>query len=213
MLIKKGADGVVWLHPDGAFNEDKRKRDPRTTEMYIDCTLQVGEKGVGAGWRVMDKTTDKRTNDDHEPLPAEKRRARVEVTLNKDELRKKEPGKKGLELVALNDLDGFRFERLRARYFSFYLPTVSVRDADKPASWFQTELNARYVDRFLRLGVMGLRDWESRAYQAVKASRKTMAREKRATLPLLRRRGKTGTLVEFGVLNERVRGALRSLRW
>jgi hypothetical protein len=213
MLTKKGAGGVVWLHTDGAFNEDEQKRDPRTTEMYIDCTLQVGEKGVGAGWRVMDKTTDKRTDDTHEPLPAEKRRARVEVTLNKDELRKKEPGKKELGLVALSDLEGFRFEMLKARYFPFFLPTVRVRGTDKPARWIQTELDARYVDRFLRLGVMGLRAWERRAYVTVKASRKTMARDKRATLPPLRRLGQTGTLVEFGTLNERVRGALRSLRW
>lgn len=212
MLVRRGDAGAIWLHPDGAFFNDERKRDPRTHSMYIDRTLQIGEKGVGVGWRVMDKTTDKRTELGHEELPIDKRRARVEVTLNENELRNQ-------DIQTLDDLQGFAFEKLRAPYFPFFLPTVATSE-EVPTQvqtgvvgFARAELNTRYRQRFFDLGVMGLREWEKQQYETRRRYRARIGRPMSSSAAALSKPGKTGHLVQYKELNERVRGALRNLHW
>jgi hypothetical protein len=212
MLVSRGGSGVIWLHPDGAFFNDERKRDPRTNVMYTDRTLQIGEKGVGVGWRVMDKTTDRRTEFGHQDLPIDQRRARVEVTLNEDALR-------NLDIHTLEDLQGFAFEKLRAFYFSFAIPTVATGEERARqiesgiVALARDELNARYRQRFYDLGVMGLREWEKSQYETLRRCRGRIGMPTSCGASPLSKPGKTGHLIQYTDLNERVRGALRNLHW
>lgn len=163
----------------------------------MDSTLYYGDRDGDVMWRIQNKLTDERdmAAGCWRDLPPEERRARLEVTLKGEELRR-------AGLVTVDDLVGFRFQGLRDRYFECWLPTVGGRYWD-------------YIpDRafFVTAGVFGL---ELRQLAKARARRERVVKRAQENgtrpPPEKRLRGENGFRLAFKALNDRHSKALKQL--
>lgn len=175
----------------------------------IDATYYIGHRRVGALWRVMDKVIDRQNRDAGTwvELPDDEKRSRVEVRLDRLEL-------KGLGVKSLDDLLQLNFAQLQGRYFKFMLPTFMAL-AESEA------LEDRYVERerierFLNVGVVGLQGMDDQRRKERLKHRPALVghlRAKNVPAPVVDRRGRgpAGSLVAYKIVNDRVAMALRKL--
>lgn len=188
--------------------ETDRDRAP-----YTDGTLELGEKTAPVTWRVMDKIIDRQNiaAGTFMPLDDKSKRARIEVTLDRPEL-------KALGITSLDDLKTLNFTRLQGRYFQFVLPTF-VSQANRKTGVGKAIATASNPDRtskFKRTGVIGLKAMdEVRAEQWLQRRRTNLPdiHERGLRLSPVNRiaKGAAGTFVAYDELNDRVRIALRNL--
>lgn len=175
----------------------------------VDATYYIGHRRAGALWRVMDKVIDRqnRAAGTFVALSEEKKRARVEIRLDRLELRQ-------LGVTGLQDLFALNIAGLQGRFFKFMLPTfIPQRSSMHPADrhWEQERLA-----RFLNVGVVGLRAMDDQRTRERTKHRKSLAgqlRTKGRPMPAKDRigLGLSGTLVSYRQLNDRVSMALRKL--
>ncbi len=205
--VRRGED-PFWINDDLGQTRGKKHPAPSSRSPFVDGTYQIGPKKNGAGWRIMDKTTDKRRSlTDFEALPLKLCRARVEVTLYGQEIDR-------LDIETVSDLRRFDFETLRRTYFSFYLPTFSMEEGSRGNSVKDHSSRKRQlleIGRFLDEGVMGI----ATGWGATRRTRKWRKRGKVSSgaRHTLSPPHNNGSLIEYSELNEKVRGALRYLRW
>lgn len=195
------------VHPDDA---DALLNTAGDLSPAFDATYYLGQRVGGTMWRVMDKVVDEQ----HvglgiwRDLPAPEKRARVEVRLDRLEL-------KQLGIVSLDDLLGFNLASLQGQYFQFMLPTFS-----SPGGAFSN--HDRHWERhrrarFLAAGVVGLQAMDEERDRLRKANRPEMVRQLRAkgvkVKPARRAgSGRNGTLIAYEDFNDRVAMALRKLQ-
>ena len=175
-----------------------------------DATVYAGQQYGRAQWKVMDKYLDKqnRSAGTRLVLPENERRARVEVTLNRDELR-------SIGIESIQCLSEFSFTRLQGRYFQFVLPTFAQSsNRIRPAVARVLEENRH--TRFRNSGVLGLivMDEATRRFHA--DNRKAVARTLRTlglkiSSPARVGAGSMTTYVKYVELNGRVSNALEKL--
>lgn len=116
----------------------------------VDATFYVGRLHGRSQWKVMDKTLDRQniTAGTQVLLPEESRRARLEVTLNEEELR-------DLKIGTIDSLRRFRFATLQGRYFQFMLPTFATK-SDRHSKAVVEFWEGNRKRRFLTAGIVGL---------------------------------------------------------
>ena len=159
-------------------------------------------------------------------LADEERRARIEVQLQGDAFL-------DLGITSVEELVGFRFEKLAKRYFSFWMATLpfSRADGSKVVSFANGWRRRAYWRLFAGMGVMGVfrRDQETmtmlkRSNESLPVEEKVMEKGKPKKhwvgawtkekdengQPWLL--GEHGFLVSYKALNERVRYALADLK-
>ncbi len=160
----------------------------------VNGTFYVGERDGVAMIRVQDKVTDNRRDGMADDLPPEKRRTRIEVTLDRKMLCEMR-----IEFPA--DLEDLPFSRLASGVFCGFIPTAPVVE-DGP--------DPREVEVFSRAGVIGL-DRYQRA--TVVEARRVWVRRKGARKPALV--GKKGFGIVWAELNVKSTKALQHLakRW
>lgn len=192
-----GDDGDFFLNPAG------------DVEPPVDATYYLGHKTVGPLWRIMDKVVDRqnRAAGTWINLPDEHKRARVEVRLDRLELKR-------LGVTSMDALMRFNFAQLQGTYFKFMLPTfiangVTMGPADQ--HWEQARMQ-----RFLNAGVVGLRGMDERRRMQRDGHRKVLTSSLRAKGKNGPQRnrvglGAAGTLVAYELLNRRVAMALEKL--
>lgn len=198
---KRGTRRTLSPRPEFRLDTDQ------DTAPTIDATYYIGPKVARALWRVMDKVRDRQRPDLDFwlDLPEDQRRARLEVTLDRLEL-------KGLGVVNLEGLLGFNFASLQKRYFQFMLPTFDTSHAGYADRFWEK----RRQQRFLKTGVVGLQVMDEERRRLLKAARPALVRRLRAKgeplAPAPRSGiGRNGTLVSYQDLNDRVAMALRKL--
>lgn len=175
-----------------------------------DATLYVGAQLGRAQWKIMDKIF----NDQNHragikvALDDKEKRARVEVTLNREELG-------SLGIGSLGSLWGFRFAKMQGRYFQFVLPTFGRSSSRvKPAVAAVFDESRR--TRFRTSGVLGLVIMD-KAYKRFHAdNRKSVAKTIRTLGLKIARAERVGagsmmTFVKYEELNGRVSSALEKL--
>jgi hypothetical protein len=175
----------------------------------VDATYYIGHRKVAALWRVMDKVIDRQNRDAGTwiDLPEQEKRARVEVRLDRLEL-------KGLGVTTLAELSELNFAKLQGSFFKFMLPTfMSPTPAMNPAD---RHWERQRVTRFLNTGVVGLRTMDDRRELERQKHRKPLtARLLAKGKPMppgdRRGRGRNGTMIAYEDLNDRVAMALRKL--
>lgn len=182
----------------------------RDRSVYGDSTYYVGSRDGLLMWRIMDKEVDQqnRATGLRRDLSAEERRVRIEVTLRGEELDR-------LGLRTPSDLRGFRFEKLRSRYFDFMLPTFRKRGSGSKslvAEWLEKE---RCI-KFMTAGVIGLKAMDEIALEKRRARRPELVchlkQAGRTIRPEARRgRGAALTFVAYEELNKAVETALRHM--
>lgn len=165
---------------------------------FLDSTMYFGGDKADIMYRIQNKTTDNRKGDEYDKLPAEQRRARVEVTLKGGAL-------EDVGLRQLDDLAGFRFEELRKELFPFWLPTL------QPGPgwwWFERKV-------FAKTGLYGLEARQWAHDQLRKARNKRLAKAEPTDPPRKPwkpgRVRKTGHRLAFDELNHRAYDALEQL--
>ncbi|PBB39610.1 hypothetical protein [Mesorhizobium sp. WSM3868] len=209
---KKGRTGTSYVlgddprRPDrsDAFLLDPAKDRPAT----IDSTYYAGAEGTRSSWRTMVKLLDKQNiaTGTREVLPEEKKRVRIEVTIDKDEL--DEMGIRGIE-----DLADFKFQRFQGRYFKFRVPTfpeLAYEPAEKRRPLLEILWKKR-LQRFLNAGVVGLEAWDDAWRRKKKRTRKETLK---SGLPLgltSIMTGSSSTLMDYNELTRRVIAALRHI--
>jgi hypothetical protein len=176
----------------------------------VDTTYYLGATDGPAAWRVQSKEGDQRNclAETYLDLPENKRRARVEVTLNSDELLR-------LGITTINDLHRFNFTKLQRGYFQFALPTFqhSFTSMIAAREW----LSNRRRSKFLDAGVVGLAAMDAATARRRRAARRSVVASL-ASMGLraepLRREGtgRAATFASYEELNKRVQTALRHLR-
>jgi hypothetical protein len=176
----------------------------------IDATFWVGRKDGPVSWRVMEKTIDNQnieagTWDD---LPISEHRARIEVTLDRQELI-------DLGVNFLDDLRTFNFAKMQGRYFQFMVPTFENDFAGKHPARKALELD-RWI-RFLNAGVVGLVAMEGARQSFRDNARPELKRQVRANKhkirPLTRvGTGTSGSFLAYEALNGRAAMALEDLK-
>lgn len=175
----------------------------------IDATFYVGRQNGHVRWRVMEKLIDNQnieagTRDD---LPVNEHRARIEVTLDRQELI-------DLGVDFLDDLRRFNFAKLQGRYFQFMVPTFENRFAGKHPARRALE-NDRWK-RFLNAGVVGVIAMEGARRLFRKGARPALKSFLRAKMqkirPLTRLgTGASGSFLAYEALNGRAAMALEKL--
>ena len=194
-----------------AINQALRRSNEGDRAAPVDGTFYIGKRDGPVMWRTMDKTIDQqnRPSMTRVDLEAKECRARIEVTLDRDEL-------DVLGIQTLSDFASFNFVTLQRRYFKFMLPTFA--NCDLAPIGLQRTMRA-YLERerrtkFLTTGVLGLlamdqailsEQTEIRRHEAL---RQTGNRMKQPT----RVGGAVGTLIAYARLNSKVETALRHLR-
>ncbi|MBB3066012.1 hypothetical protein [Limibacillus halophilus] len=197
-----------WINDDLGQTRAEKDPAPSSRSPFVDGTYQIGPQKKGVGWRVMDKTTDKRrSSTDFEALPLKQCRARVEVTLYRQEIDR-------LDIDTISDLRRFDFETLRRTYFPFYLPTFAMEEGSDSSSVSDHASRKRLlleIGRFLDEGVMGV----ATGWGATRRTRQWRKRGKASSgvHRTISPPHNNGPLIEYSELNEKVRGALRYLRW
>lgn len=174
----------------------------------LDATYYIGQRIGRAMWRVMDKERDQQRSGMWVDLPEFEKRARVEVRLDRLEL-------KQLGIINLDDLLGFNLASLQGQYFQFMLPTFSSPGG--PFNNHDRHWERHRQARFLAAGVVGLQAMDEERQRLRKANRPEMVRQLRArgvkAEPERRAgSGRNGTLIAYEDFNDRVAMALRKLQ-
>lgn len=208
---KHESDGVLpRTSKDEPLSADHRAYD----NSYIrppahDATFYSGRKHGDVQWRVMVKELDKQnlTAGTRLNLDDNEKRARIEVTLGTDEVRR-------LGIRTVFDFLNFRFQTMQGRYFQFVLPTFRDLPAPvTPVGFACSKLEDIRLQRFLLAGVVGLRDMDNARINVRKQDRKLMRKVLGRPLRRTERAG-TGpmlTMKSFDELNNRVGVALANL--
>ncbi|RWN25283.1 hypothetical protein [Mesorhizobium sp.] len=175
----------------------------------IDATFYVGRRDGQVRWRVMEKLIDNQnieagTWDD---LPVSEHRARIEVTLDRQELI-------DLGINFLDDLRRFNFARLQGRYFQFMVPTFENQFAGKRPA--QKALEIDRWRRFVSAGIVGVIAMEQKRESFRKGARpelKKLLRAKGLKIRPLTRLGSgaSGSFLAYKALNARAAMALEKL--
>ena len=210
---KKRKSPYIAPDPDPKKAEGKSAFNPEHFEvMPLDATIYLGREFSPVMIRIMDKIIDRqnRKAGTWEDLTDDRKRARIEVTLNDVELKK-------LGIGTVDDLCGLNFRKLQKKYFQFMLPTF-----EKAGSGKMTGKGARLAwwaawrqEVFKRSGVVGVMamDNEREKFRMMKLpDLKTLLR--RLGRPFRMKRTGTGTtqqMMAYEALNEKVAVALRSL--
>lgn len=164
----------------------------------IDGTVYFGRKNKEVMIRLMDKTTDRRSDQNAIALDHIDQRSRIEITFLK---REEDRGTRGvLSAIGLNepyDLYKADFEGLRKLAFDFYIPTVKAVVLDGKIIPCEKELKV-----FEKTGAFGL-DIYQRAEQM-----KLRADEKGKKTAF----GKKGYREAYGDLNKQVKRAMHKLQ-
>lgn len=188
------ADADLLLNTDG-------DRPPA-----IDATYYLGQKYAQAMWRVMDKVKDRQHPDREiwDDLSEDEKRARVEVMLDRLELKK-------LGVTSMDKLLALNFAKLQGSYFQFMLPTFAGTPTFADRFW-----EKKRQRRFLNAGVVGLQAMDDERQRLLKTHRPELVRQLRQrgvkTPPAPRTAaGRNGTLVSYQMLNDRVSSALDKL--
>lgn len=184
------------------YGDEDPAEGPFREAAYVDGTYYVGARKGPAMWRVMDKVTNKRIGAVAMPLPPRRCSARIEVTLGAWELRR-------LGIKTLEELRRYGMERLRRRYFRFWIATMPMRglESDSLMRLVQGKRRSLYLRAVLNRGVFEA--------QRMDLWRERMKHEGKA-VGLKRRREEVEHelqsntyLVAYYEMNERVRHALR----
>lgn len=172
-----------------------------------DATYYLGQPYAQAMWRVMDKTTDRRNpdKDDWEGLSDDKKRARVEVRLDRLELKR-------LGVATVEDLLEMNFARLQGQFFQFMCPTFPILPSNPAVGW----LEEQRLRRFLSTGVVGLQAMDDERSRLRHTHRpelvRTLRKAGKPAHPQARSgRGRNGLLTAYDGLNARAEGALRKM--
>ncbi|MFD1912273.1 hypothetical protein [Halodurantibacterium flavum] len=200
------------LPEDKAGRLSDRLLDPtHITKPFGNTTVYLGANDNDVSFRIQNKIADRRnaSTGTMVPLPQDKKRARIEVTLRGNELA-------GLKLDHLQNFRTFRFARLQGRYFRFLLP--SFRSSEHPskavgAAMERLEQIRASVFAMGGMLALGLMDVKRQTY------RKSLLHDLKR---LLRQRGRTYRTPRTGVggtsdyvayeeLNRAVSEALRKL--
>jgi len=207
-----GKDATAYVlghnkkHPDrsDALLLDPGKDRPAT----IDSTYYAGARETRSSWRTMIKLLDKQNiaTGTREVLPEKKKRVRIEVTVDENELTK-------MGIRTIKDLAGFRFQRFHGEYFKFVLPTFPdlAGQPEEKRRLPLIELRQTRLQRFLNAGVVGLEAWDE-AWQRKKeqARKKTIKND----MPLAKTSiiaGNSTTLMDYNELTRKVIQALRHI--
>lgn len=174
----------------------------------LDATYYIGQRIGRAMWRVMDKVRDRQRSRRWLDLPDAEKRARVEVRLDRLEL-------KQLGVISLKDLLSFNLASLQGQYFQFMLPTFTSPGG--PYSNHDKYWERYRHERFLATGVVGLQAMDEERERLRKVNRPELVRQLRAkgvkVAPARRAgSGRNGTLIAYKELNDRVAMALRKLQ-
>jgi len=196
--------GYNKRHPDRSdvFLLDPGKDRPAT----IDSTYYAGAKGTRSSWRTMIKLLDKQNiaTGTREVLPEEKKRVRVEVTINEDELTE-------MGIRTIRDLASFKFQRFQGSYFTFVLPTFPDLACQPEGSQPLKQLRERRLQRFLNAGAVGMEAWD----EAWRRKKKQMRKETlKSDLPLVKTSimtGNSSSLMDYNELTRKVIYALRDI--
>ncbi|MBZ9952865.1 MULTISPECIES: hypothetical protein [unclassified Mesorhizobium] len=193
-------------HPDrsDAFLLDPTKDKPAT----IDSTYYAGAKRSRCSWRTMVKLLDKQNiaTGTRDVLPEKKKRARIEVTVDKGELDE-------MGIRTIEDLADFKFQRFQGRYFKFVLPTfpdLAYKPEEKRGLLLE-QLRETRLRRFLNAGVIGLEAWDEAWRRKKKQTRKKTLK---GDLPLALTSitaGSSSSLTDYNDLTRRVIQALRHI--
>ncbi|MER9920922.1 MULTISPECIES: hypothetical protein [unclassified Mesorhizobium] len=175
----------------------------------IDATFWVGRKDGPVSWRVMEKTIDNQNieADTWDDLPVSEHRARIEVTLDRQELI-------DLGVNHLNHLQAFNFARLQGRYFQFMVPTFENRFGKHPG---HRALEADRWKRFVNAGIVGVVAMEGarRSFrQAARPALRNLLRAKKQKIraPSRLGTGASGSFLAYEALNGRAAMALEDLK-
>jgi hypothetical protein len=168
----------------------------------IDGTFYVGKRDNEVSFRSMDKVGDKRnaTNGTAIELEAKDRRARIEVTFQKNGINTYgSPKVIGLDNV--EDLKGFKFQTLRKLAFDFYYPTISAKEEGEFLS-----ADSRELKIFSKTGIYGLEEYYRAKYMLEEARYK-----RDDSQPKPKKVRSKGYRLGYDDLNQKVGRALRVL--
>lgn len=195
------------------INEHFLVSDERDRAPFVDSNYYVGAKEAAARWRIMDKVVDTQNiaAGTADRLEEQKKRVRIEVTLDQSEL-------VALGVHSLGDLERLNFSRLQGRYFRFMLPTFEDATRLGPgrraaiATWQDRQRTAKFSNG----GVIGLKAMDDMLARRIREVRKKARLDLKSRgvhlLPIPRSAdGQWGTLVAYDELNDRVTFALRHL--
>ncbi|MER9831363.1 hypothetical protein NKJ51_23860 [Mesorhizobium sp. M0134] len=175
----------------------------------IDATFWVGRRNGQVSWRVMEKLIDNQNTGagTWDELPVSEHRARIEVTLDRQELI-------DLGVDFLHDLRRFNFARLQGKYFQFMVPTFESDFAGKHPARKAVEIDR--WKRFLNGGVVGLVAMEGARQSLRKGAKPALKRSLRAKRQRIRPMtrvgsGSSGGFLAHKALNGRAAMALEKL--
>lgn len=177
----------------------------------VDHTFYVGRRKGPWMVRVQEKWSDQRNGTTYAKLDELKRRARVEVTLERMELQR-------MGIVTVGDLAGFPLASLQGEFFQFFHPTFTgaLGEAAPMKQVVAKGLEDLEVERFRHSGVLGLR-WhraEVLKRRAVGFKKRNLDRKLAKCGPLrmpAARDSMNGTDLAFDELNAMVQSALKNL--
>ncbi len=198
--------------PEKAGDLSDRLLDPeQLTVPFGNTTVYLGAKDNDVSYRIQNKVADKRNaaTGTMVPLPPDKKRARIEVTLQSDELA-------ALTLGDLQSFRTFRFARLQGRYFRFLLPSFrSVNHSSKALRAASERLEQNRASTFLRGGMLALTlmDMKRQAHRRSLLPDLKRLLQQRGRIYRAPRTGVGGTAdyVAYAGLNRCVSEALRKL--
>jgi len=176
----------------------------------VDATFYVGRQHGRSQWKVMDKILDQQnlTAGTRVLLPEGSRRARVEVTLNEEEL-------SDLKIGTMDGLRRFRFATLQGRYFQFMLPTFATR-SDRLSKAVVEFWESNRRRRFMTAGIVGLiiMDHATAGFRAVRRRevvRRLGMMRRQVKAPTRAGTGSAGAFVAYEELNRQVSRQLEKL--
>lgn len=174
-----------------------------------DATFYVGAKEGPVSWRIMDKIIDRqnRSTGTFIALPEQRRRVRIEVTLQGSEI-------DSLGIRFVSDLLRFDFATLKTRCFSFKLPTFSDGLQPTGSSIVGQEVEDRRIAKFLKTGIIGLSLMDAARARFRDKNRKDFVgffKKRRLRTPRKMQPGQLGPMLAYSEVDRRVEMALRKL--
>ena len=186
-------------------------RPDRYLPPALDGTMYLGAKADGMMIRLMDKIIDEQKPDgSHTVLPTDRKRVRVEVTLQGQELTR-------LGLTDLASLETFSFSKLQGDYFQFKLPSFEngSRTVTSAACIAHNMQEEKRKAVFRKSGIMGLmymdakrRAWRALELPTIKSNCRAMGMKMKGSRVGT---GITQTLVSYEAMNQKMALALRDL--
>lgn len=174
----------------------------------LGATFYAGAKHSASMWRIMVKSIDQQNvaAGTRKNLSEEEHRVRIEVTLDFRELQR-------LGLTTLAELSAFRFQTFQCEYFKFTLPPFRDPKSPDNARHSTKAIEACRRVKFLRAGVVGLREMDKAFVLGHEKGRAKMRGRLGIKLAPRKRtgRGNSSTLVSYEALTRRVVTALRHL--